>query len=338
MRVARVAARDRAPGPTRVLAAVLALALATAACAGPDPAPPAPSPAGGLPRPDGVQDPAVLPSAPASGAPSCDATASFRPTGALPPPGRPPAGSTMARIVQRGRLIVGSSQNTYLFGHRDPQTAELVGFEIDLAREFARALFGDPDRIQFRTMTAAERIPALRSGEVDMVVRTTTMTCERWQEIAFSSEYYTGGQRLLVPAGSPIRSIADLGGKKVCASIGSTNIVAIAALPAKPVPVAAVDALDCLVLLQQGQIDAISTDYAILAGFAAQDPSTRIVGDPFVAAPYGVGIAKEAEDLVRFVNGVLEQVRQNGTWRAIYARWLSSLGPVPAPPVARYRD
>jgi polar amino acid transport system substrate-binding protein len=316
----------------------LVAALTLAGCGGSGASRPAPPPAGGLPRPVGVQDPAVLPSASGSAAPACDATASLRPVGALPPPGQPPAGSTMAKIVQRGRLIVGASQNTYLFGHRDPQTAELVGFEIDLAKELARALFGDPNRIQFRTMTAAERIPALKSGEVDMVVRATTMTCERWQEISFSTEYYTGGQRLLVPAGSPIRSIDDLGGKKVCASIGSTNIVAIAALPARPVPVAAPDALDCLVLLQQGQIDAISTDSAILAGFAAQDPSTRIVGSEFVAAPYGVAMAKNTPDLVRFVNGVLEQLRQNGTWRAIYARWLSSLGPVPAPPAARYQD
>ena len=318
----------------KVAVALAALAL-LAGCSAPQQwgAPPDSKPV--QPRPAGVQDPAVLPSSSAAPA-NCDPLASLRP-GALPPPGQPPAGSSMAKIVQRGRLIVGVSQNTYLFGHRDSRTGELVGFEIDLAREVARALFGDPTKIQFRAMSAAERIPALKNSEVDLVVRAMTMTCDRWQEISFSTEYFTGGQRLLVPVDSPVKSIDDLGGKKVCAAAGSTNITAIAAAKSKPIPVAATDALDCMVLLQQGQIDAVSTDDAILAGFAAQDPATHVVGPAFAAAPYGIGIGKANADLVRFVNGVLEKVRADGTWTAIYQRWLSSLGPAPAPPVARYQ-
>jgi polar amino acid transport system substrate-binding protein len=318
-----------------VLAVVVAAGVLLAGCQSPRDwgAPPESRPV--QPRPAGVQDPAVLPSS--GGAPaSCDPLASLRP-GGLPAPGQPPAGSTMARIVQRGRLVVGVSQNTYLFGHRDPRTNELVGFEIDLSREVARALFGDPNRIQFRAMTAAERIPALKNGDVDLVVRAMTMTCDRWQEISFSTEYFTGGQRLLVPVDSPVRSIDDMGGKKVCAATGSTNITAIAEARSKPIPVAAPDALDCMVLLQQGQIDAVSTDDAILAGFAAQDPSTKVVGPAFAAAPYGIGVKKENADLVRFVNGVLDRVRVDGTWTAIYQRWLSTLGPAPAPPAARYQ-
>jgi len=198
-------------------------------------------------------------------------------------------------------------------------------------------MFGDATKIQFRAMSAAERIPALKNGDVDLVVRAMTMTCDRWQEISFSAEYFTGGQRLLVPVDSPVKSIDDLGGKKVCAAAGSTNITAIAAAKSKPIPVAATDALDCMVLLQQGQIDAVSTDDAILAGFAAQDPATHVVGPAFAAAPYGIGIGKANADLVRFVNGVLEKVRADGTWTAIYQRWLSPLGPAPAPPVARYQ-
>jgi polar amino acid transport system substrate-binding protein len=313
------------------IAVALLLAGCTAAQKPTDPADTTPV----QPRPAGVQDPAVLPSATPSTA-TCDPLASLRP-GTLPPPGAPPAGSTMARIAQRGRLIVGVSQNTFLFGHRDAKTGELVGFEVDLAKEIARALFGDPTKIQFRSMTAAERIPALMNGDVDLVVRAMTMTCDRWQQISFSTEYYTGGQRLLVPVDSPVKTIDDMGGKKVCAATGSTNITAIAAAKSKPIPVAAPDALDCMVLLQQGQIDAVSSDDAILAGFAAQDPTTRVVGPAFAAAPYGIGVAKPNADMVRFVNGVLDKVRADGTWTAIYNRWLTTLGPAPAPPPARYQ-
>ena len=95
---------------------------------------------------------------------------------------------------------------------------------------------------------------------------------------------------------------------------------------------------DCLVMLQQGQVDAISTDDAVLAGLAAQDPNVEVVGPSMGVEPYGVGIKKENSDLVRFVNGVLEQMRDDGTWERLYDARLRSLGPSPGPPTARYED
>jgi polar amino acid transport system substrate-binding protein len=290
------------------------------------------------PRPVGAQDPAVVPSVTAAPPGSCDPRASLRPQGALPTPGQMPDGSTMAKIVQRGRLIVGVDQNSFLFGFRDPFTGQLTGFDVDIAREIARALLGDPDRIQFKAISSAERIPAIQSGEVDVVVRTMTMTCERLQQVAFSTEYFTAGQRVLVTRDSPVQSMADLGGKKVCATAGSTSVRTIAAATSHPVPVSVVDWTDCLVLLQQGQVAAISTDDTILAGLAAQDPNTRVTGPKITEEPYGVAMALSADDLVRFVNGVLERMRADGVWRMIYLRWLAGLGPAPAPPAARYRD
>jgi len=290
------------------------------------------------PHPVGVQDPAVVPGASAAAPASCDPRASLRPSGALPPPGQMPAGSSMARIVQRGRLIVGVDQNTYLFGYRDPATGELSGFDIDIAHQIARALFGDPDRIQFRTISSADRIPVVRSGEVDLVVRTMTMTCERAEQVAFSTEYFTAGQRVLVSRDSTARGLSDLGGKKVCAAAGSTSIRTIATAASKPVPVSVVDWTDCLVLLQQGEVAAISTDDAILAGLAAQDPNTRVVGPRITEEPYGVAISRDAPDLVQFVNGVLQTLREDGTWSQLYGKWLQELGAAPAPPTARYRN
>jgi polar amino acid transport system substrate-binding protein len=92
--------------------------------------------------------------------------------------------------------------------------------------------------------------------------------------------------------------------------------------------------------LQQGEVDAISTDDAILAGLAAQDPQTHIVGTTDLEAePYGIGIAQSHPDLVRFVNGVLDQLRADGGWAALYQKWPGRLGgAVPAPPLAVYRD
>jgi polar amino acid transport system substrate-binding protein len=317
-----------------VLAAVAATSLA--ACGGGQPLAPQAKPSGFDPRPVGVQDPAELPDDEPGGGGSCDPLASYRPAGdgtAVP------SGSTMDEIVERGRLVVGVSQNTYLFGYRDPFTGELTGFDIDIAREVARALLGDPDRIQFRAISSADRIPMLQDGRVDLVVRTMTMNCQRWEEVAFSTEYYSAGQRVLVHSGSEATGIEDLGGQKVCAAAGSTSIRNVAAADSEPVPVSVADWTDCLVLLQQGQVAAVSTDDTILAGLAAQDPNTRVVGETFTEEPYGIAANSDHVDLVRFVNAVLERLRSDGTWSEIYDRWLADpLGAGAQPPPARYRD
>jgi len=315
------------------LALVTALVAGCGASADPDagPAPFAP------PRPVGVEDPAVIPTNSAGPAPACDAVASLRPSGSLPAPGAMPAGTTMARIAERGRLVVGVNQNTYLFGYRDAATGEIVGFDVDIAREVAAAIFGDwHGHIQLVATTSAQRIPYLRDKTVDIVANTMTINCDRWRQVNFSSQYYQAGQRLLVPRTSTARSIDDMRGKKVCAASGSTSIQNIAAAASKPVPVSVADWTDCLVLLQQGQVDGISTDDTILAGLMVQDPTTKMVGPTFTSEPYGLAIAQGSEDLVRFVNGVLERIRADGTWAAIYRRWLGS--DVPTPPAARYRD
>jgi polar amino acid transport system substrate-binding protein len=318
-------------------AAALVGALALAGCggsgtppAGPDPAEPA--------RPVGVVDPAVLPTTSAAPAGSCDRRASYRPTGALPAPGRMPSGSTMARIQRNGRLVVGVDQNNFRFGYRDPKTGNLVGFEIDLARELAKAIFGSPDKVLFRAITTADREKAINEGRVDIVIRSMTMNCDRWERINFSTEYFAAGQAIMVARDSPIKGIKDLAGKKVCAATGSTSIRNIAEKAPDALPVSANDALDCLVLLQQLQVHAVSTDDAILAGFMEQDKGTKILPGRFTEEPYGMAMKKESVDLARFVNGVLERLRTDGTWTRLYKKWLSSLGPTPQPPAPVYRD
>jgi polar amino acid transport system substrate-binding protein len=335
----------RRGGAGRLIAGTLAVALlgaAVAGCAAPA-AEAGPRPIGAtasLPAPPGVEDPAKLPSpAPAnSTGATCDPYASSRrPTGARPAPGHMPPGGTMARIQARGVLKVGVDQNTYKFGYRDPATGQIVGFDIDIAHAVAKAMFGDPNRIQFVAITSAQRIPDVLNHTVDMVVETMTVTCDRLKQVAFSSIYYDAGQNVLVRTNTTAKDLAGLAGRKVCAAAGSTSIANIAAMASKPVPVSVNDWTDCLVLLQQGQVDAISTDDTILRGLAAQDPDTRLLlATDFTKEPYGIAMDPKAPDLVEFVNGVLEQLRADGEWRAIYAKWLGS--PVPAPPIARYAD
>lgn len=261
---------------------------------------------------------------------SCDATASLRPSAV--------SGPAVQAIRQRGRLIVGIDQNTNLMSFRDPVSGELTGFDVDIAREVARDLLGDPGKVDFRLLTSPERITALQDGTVDIVVKAMTITCGRAEEIAFSTVYFDAHQRLLVPNDSPIRGPADLAGKRVCSQVDTTSLATVARVAPAAVLLAVQNWDDCLVALQQGQTDAVSTDDSILAGMAVQDPYLHLVGPSLEDEPYGIGINKSRQDLVRAVNASLERMRQDGTWLSLYRKWLTVLGPPPSPPLPRYRD
>lgn len=267
-----------------------------------------------------------------------DPTPSLRPQGPLPEPNRMPAGSTMATIAER-KLRVAIGPDTYLMNFRNPGTGQLEGFDIDIIGDIAEAIFGDRGQVEYRQLDLPGRLTAVRSGEVDMVVSTTTITCLRRAQVEFSTVYYQARQRVLVHLGSGVTRLEDLAGKRVCAARGSTSLQTVLSNASGPVPVGVRGATDCLVMLQLGEVDAVSTDDVLLAGLAAQDPRTEIVGPPINPEPYGIAINPAAPDLVRFVNAVLEQRVEDGRWRASYQRWLEeALGPPPAPPQPRYQD
>ena len=283
--------------------------------------------------------PTPTPSGSASAPAQCkNPTASYAPNGDLPSPGDLPSGSTMATIKKRGRLVAGVSADTYLLGSRNPLTGQIEGFDIDMVKAVAKAIFGDENRYQLRVITAAQRIPALQEGQVDLVARNMTITCDRWTQIAFSSEYYRSGQKILVRKGSKATSLADLKGQKVCAPRATSSLENLKKLAPEAVPVEADNHTGCLVLFQQSEVAAITGDDTVLAGLAAQDPYA-VVPDQraFTAEPYGLGIPAKNVDFVRFVNAKLAQMRSDGEWTAIYNRWLAEpLGPAPSPPKAVY--
>ncbi len=330
---------------SRTLAGCALLAVLVTGCAGTA----TPANLGGVsaspPMPAGVLvGQAALAAGGSNAANNCgDPTASLPAQSPLPTPGQMPAGTTMAAIQQRGYLIAGVDQGTYLFGYLNPKTNTLEGFDIDMVHAIAQAIFGDPNKVQFRAITSAQRIPSLTNADgapqVDVVVRTMTIDCQREQSVFFSTVYYNAEQRVLVNKGSGITDIDQLGGKKVCAAVGSDSLAHIAAVSTHPIPVAAQDWPDCLVMLEQGQVSAVSTDDTILAGMAAQDPNTEVVGPGFYAEPYGIAMRKGSPDFVKFVNGVLNQVRApGGVWDSSYAKWLQPFigGGIPSPPTPQY--
>jgi len=264
--------------------------------------------------------------------------ASLRPSGPLPAPGHMPAGSTMAAIYKRGHLTVGVDQTTPLLSYLDPATGRIDGFNVAIARQVAKAIFGTENAIKFVAITSAERKSVILGRKVDLIADPTTIVCDRLAWADFSTAYLVAHQRVLVPSASDVRGIGDLGGQKVCAAAGTTSIYEIAVQRSHPIPVGVPNWSDCLALLQQGQVAAISTTDTVLAGLSTQDPQTKVVGPRFTYEPQGLGMPKNAKDLVRFVNAVLEQLRTDGEWKRLYARYIGTrIQPrIPDPPLPIY--
>ncbi len=314
--------------------AALAIATVLAGCGQSGVMVVAPVPTLPPPTPAGMQEmPPQPPLPPDNSAESCNPTASLRPFN-----NPVDADAAVAGIRARGRLIVGLDVGSNLFSFRDPITGEISGFDVDIAGEVAHDIFGNPSQVEYRILSSDERITALEKSEVDVVVKTMTITCDRRKQVNFSTVYLDGYQRILASRDSPITKPSDLSGKRVCVARGTTSLHRIREIAPPPIVVEVVNWADCLVTLQQRQVDAVSTDDAILAGLVSQDPYLHIVGPNMGTQPYGIGIKLDNTGLVRFVNGTLERIRRDGTWNALYRKWLAVLGPAPAPPSPRYAD
>lgn len=245
------------------------------------------------------------------------------------------SGETIQRIKDNDYITVGVDQNSFRWGYRDPNStnddAQLEGFDIDIVHRIAEKILGNPDKVRFKAIPTNQRIPALQKGTVDMVVRTMTISCDRMDEVAFSQPYFRTGQQVLAPMSSTIKGYDQtLAGKTICAASGSTAWETLDAdqksgkLPASAdiTSVNPPNQLDCLVRLQLGEVDAVVTDSALAASQAAQDPTVRLMGEPFTTEYYGVAMNRDAKDLVRRVNQVLVDYLKDG-WQDSYDTWLS---------------
>ena len=319
---------------SRIGYAVLATATMLAGCAQSDAMVAAPVPTLPPPTPAGMQQmPPKPPLPPDNSADSCNPTASLRPFD-----NPADADAAVANIRARGRLIVGLDIGSNLFSFRDPITGEITGFDVDIAGEVTRDIFGNPSQVEYRILSSDERITALEKSQVDIVAKTMTITCQRRKQVNFSTVYLDASQRILAPRDSAITKPSDLSGKRVCVARGTTSLQRIREIAPSPIVVEVVNWADCLVALQQRQVDAVSTDDSILAGLVSQDPYLHLVGPNMGTQPYGLGIKLDNTGLVRFVNGTLERIRRDGTWYALYRKWLTVLGPAPPAPSARYVD
>jgi polar amino acid transport system substrate-binding protein len=286
---------------------------------------------GAPPAPSAVRaEPAAVAAPAATPDTSCDPTRSVRASTS-------DGGPKVSEIMRRGYLVAGVDQNSYHWGFRDTRTGQFEGFDIDLVRAIAKALFGDENKVQFKSVSAANRIQALQQHQVDLVLRATAITCERMTQVAFSTVYFQTGHQALVAKSSPARTLDEaLRGKRGCVAAGATEQAEIQS-DAHGAQVRTVEnEVDCLVLLQLGEVEAIFTDTAYGSALAAQDPLIRLVDKPYGTKLFGVAMNLADTDLVARVNAVLEDYRK-GPWQDSYNRWLAPyLGPAAGPPAAAY--
>lgn len=247
------------------------------------------------------------------------------------------------QILARGRIIVGVDQSQYLLSFRDPSTGELRGFEVELAKEIAQDIFGDPNRVEFRFVDSTDRIRALESGQVDIVVQSMTITRTRQDQVAFSTPYFTAQTRILTLVHAEVHSSKDLAGKTVCVTDQSTGLDTARREAPESRILKVRNWSDCLVALQQNQAVAVISDDAILSGIAAQDPYTRILDEVLREETYGVAVAKpgtrhDTLGLIRQVNFTIERIQRDNTWWKMYRQWLEPYQTTPGPPPTNYRE
>jgi glutamate transport system substrate-binding protein len=231
-----------------------------------------------------------------------------------------PEDTTMGRIQQAGEIKIGVKYDVPPFGFKNPQNDEIEGFDVDFGKAIAEKLGVEPNFIE---AISDNRIPFLQDGTVDVVLSTMTINAERAQEIGFSEPYYIARGRILVPPDSDITGIDSLAGKKVCTALGSTYEETLKE-QAPEADLRLVDSYsECLELVQNGAVDAVSTDDVILTGMIIQDDTLKLTeGEPLTTEPYGAGLPLDDAEFKEFVDGVLEEWKSGGGWAEAYEKWV----------------
>ncbi|MEU7340935.1 glutamate ABC transporter substrate-binding protein [Streptomyces sp. NPDC007074] len=251
-----------------------------------------------------------------------------------------PDSPTWVRARKRGHLNVGVKEDQPYLGEKDPATGAYAGFDIEIARMMAASLGFDPKTVNFRTVASANRETALQNGQIDYYVGTYTINDLRKRLVGFAGPYYLAGQSLLVRKDeNDIHGPQDLAGRRVCSAAGSTPYQRIREDYPKAVLVSYDTYSVCVDNLLTYQVDAVTTDDAILIGYAAKAPDElKVVGKPFSEEPYGIGVPRGDNALRYALDDALRARERNGDWKRAYEATLGLSGvPAPAPPaIDRY--
>ena len=248
---------------------------------------------------------------------------------------------TFAAMQQRGKVIMGVRADQPGLGFQDATTGQYTGFDVEIARLVAAQLGFSPDQLEYKVVPSAAREDTIERGEIDYMVGTYTINDNRKQRVSFAGPYFVAGQSLLVRSEeTAITSKDTLKGKKVCSVTGSTPIQRVKDQQlTEPENIVEFQTYSqCVDQLLSNQVDAVTTDDAILKGYAAQQPDKlKLVGETFSTEPYGIGLARDDSALRNKINDILAAAATDGTWKQIYDATLGKSGsPSDPPELQRY--
>lgn len=233
--------------------------------------------------------------------------------------------SALLQAQERDKLIVGIKTDVPLFGFEKPDSNEVEGFDVDIAKALAKYLLGSEDKLELKAVSSSSRLALLQANEIDVLVATTTITDERKKLVDFSDSYFDLGQSILVTKNSKIRNLRDLAFQKVIVVKGA---VALSIMP-KKMPSAKLMQYDtyetAVEALRAGQGVALVTSSAILLGLQKTNPDLQLVGGLFTFESFGVAVQKGDKRMQLAVNTVLRKIRDSGEYNEIYQKWFGAI-------------
>jgi glutamate transport system substrate-binding protein len=238
------------------------------------------------------------------------------------------SGSTMAKLADAGKITIGVKFDQPGIGFLEPGADAPKGFDVEMGRIIAGALGIDDDGINWKQTVSDNREPFLQDGTVDIVIASYSITDERRDVVGQAGPYYVTGQQLLVREEDKdaITKPEDTEGKKVCSVTGSTSLQRMEdEYGASPVPFDTYS--ECVDQLEKGTVDAVTTDGAILLGYAAENPDElEVVGDAFSEERYGIGFSKGDEAMCQFLTDTIKKSYDNGSWADAFKATLGQSG------------
>lgn len=242
---------------------------------------------------------------------------------------------TIEGSADRGSLTVGIRFDQPGLAQRRID-GKVVGFDVDVAKYIATELDVDEKNITWKEARSADREKLITSGEVDFVVATYSITDKRKEQVAFAGPYFRTGQGILVRfTDQDITGPEGLNGKNLCSVTGSTSAQKVESDFAQGVNLVEYGQYsDCVTALLAGNVDAVTTDEVILAGFAAENPELlKLVGKTFSTEEYGVGLAKSDTGGLADVNAAIRKMISSGEWEKSLLRNVGESGiEIPEPP------
>lgn len=237
-------------------------------------------------------------------------------------------GTRMKELADAGTIKVGVRYDQPGLGFKDAAADVPTGFDVEIAKLLIADLCIDPtdtEKVTYTETISDNREPFLEGKKVDLVLASYSITDDRRKVVGQAGPYMITGQQVLVKSDSDVKGIEDLKGKEVCSVTGSTSIENVEKEGMKPVGFDSYS--ECAEKVLDGTVEAMSTDGSILMGLAAQNEGElKVVGEEFSEERIGVGYPKDKPEMCEWINGVIEESYQNGSWKEAFETTLGKSG------------